>query len=127
MNLSKLFLLIGTTSSALSVVIGAFGAHALAELLTKTQRTEVFETAVRYQFYHSLGLILIGILFHLFPQSAIKTSGILMPIGIIIFSGSLYTLCLTNVSKWGVVTPIGGLILIIAWVFLFMGIVKTNL
>ena len=126
MNMSKLFLLIGIASSGLSVIIGAFGAHGLSDLLTRTERTETFETAVKYQFYHSLGLILIGILFHLFSQPAIKTSAYLMLIGMIIFSGSLYILCLTNVSKWGAVTPVGGLILIIAWGFLFMGVLKTS-
>jgi len=125
MSVSKLFILIGISLSALSVIIGAFGAHGLEDFLAKNQRTETFETAVKYQFYHALGLILIGILFHLFQQPSIKTSAYLMVIGVTIFSGSLYTLCLTNVSKWGAVTPVGGLFLIAAWVYLFIGIFKA--
>ena len=125
MSISKLFILIGISISALSVIIGAFGAHGLEAFLAKNQRTETFETAVKYQFYHALGLILIGVLFHLFPQSSIKIAAYLMLIGVIIFSGSLYILCLTNVSKWGAVTPFGGVFLIAAWVFLFIGIIKA--
>jgi len=126
MSFSKLFALIGISLSALSVVVGAFGAHGLADLLTRTQRTDTFETAVKYQFYHALGIILIAILSHLFQQAYIEKAAYLMLIGIIIFSGSLYILCLTNVSKWGAVTPIGGLFLIVAWVFLFIGVSKAS-
>jgi len=126
MSSYKLILSSGIVLSALSVVIGAFGAHGLAEFLTKNGRTETFETAVKYQFYHALALILIGVLFYLIKSPSIKTSAYLMLIGVFIFSGSLYALCLTNVSKWGAVTPLGGLVLIVAWVYLLVGIIKAD-
>lgn len=127
MSVSKLFLLLGAILSALSVVIGAFGAHGLEKYLQETGRTETFETAVKYQFYHALALLIVGIIYHLANIPYVKYSGYLLLVGTFIFSGSLYILCMTNVSKWGAVTPIGGLLLIIGWVFLSIGILKSQL
>ncbi|MFK7899399.1 MAG: DUF423 domain-containing protein [Cyclobacteriaceae bacterium] len=120
--MSRFFILSGVVLSGLGVLIGAFGAHKLNGYLKGINRLDTFETAVKYQFYHALGLILIGILMHLFQQNMIKTSGLFMLIGIIVFSGSLYTLCATNIGKWGAVTPIGGVLLLVAWALLFMGV-----
>ncbi|MBO9700847.1 MAG: DUF423 domain-containing protein [Sporocytophaga sp.] len=122
----KLFLTAGSLSGALSVMIGAFGAHKLKDYLLKVGRTEVFETAVKYQFYHTFALLFIGLL--LLIKGDIKTlnySGYCFITGVIIFSGSLYVLCLTNVSKWGAVTPIGGLFLIAGWIFALISIMKN--
>ncbi len=122
----KLFLTIGSISGALSVMIGAFGAHKLKDYLIKIGRADVFETAVKYQFYHTFALLFIGLL--LLVKGDIKTlnySGYCYTIGIIIFSGSLYVLCLTNISKWGAVTPIGGLFLIAGWIFALISILKN--
>lgn len=98
---------------ALAVGVGAFGAHALKSVLTETGRAETYELAVRYQFYHTLALLGAGILMEKFP--ALKTSALLFTSGIVVFSGSLYTLALTNETMWGAVTPIGGLLLLAGW------------
>ena len=123
--MQKLFLLTGSLLGALSVMIGAFGAHGLKKMLEETGRLETFETAVKYQFYHVFALIFLGILMIRFDHKLLNYSGYSFLIGIVIFSGSLYILCLTNVSKWGAITPIGGLFLIAGWILLFLGLWKS--
>ena len=121
----KIFLLSSAVLGALGVMIGAFGAHALSRLLEETGRTATFETAVKYQMYHTLALLATGLLMDRYSSKWFDYAGWGFIAGIIIFSGSLYILCLTNVGKWGAVTPIGGLAFIAAWVFLFLGISKS--
>jgi uncharacterized membrane protein YgdD (TMEM256/DUF423 family) len=121
----KIFLLAGTLSGALSVMIGAFGAHALKNKLLANGRLDVFETAVKYQFYHSLALLILGILMLVkFESKLMDYAGYSFIAGILIFSGSLYILCLTNIGKWGAVTPFGGLFLIAGWLLMFMAILN---
>ncbi|MCK5277540.1 MAG: DUF423 domain-containing protein [Cyclobacteriaceae bacterium] len=123
--MQKLFLIIGSILGALSVIIGAFGAHALKKLLESTGRIEVFETAVKYQFYHALALMLLGILMFNIKHQFLNYAGYSFVIGVIIFSGSLYILCLTGITKFGMITPIGGLFMIAGWLFLLVGIIKS--
>lgn len=121
----KLFIIIGSISGMLSVMIGAFGAHALKTTLEATQRLETFETAVKYQFYHSLALIVLGLLVLQFQHKAFVISGYGFIAGILIFSGSLYALSLTGYTKLGAITPLGGLAFIIGWVAFTWGAVKA--
>lgn len=123
--MTKTFLLISAALGALGVIIGAFGAHALGKMLEETGRTATFETAVKYQMYHVLALLATALLMDRYSSKWFTYAGWSYLAGIIIFSGSLYILCLSNVSKWGAVTPVGGLALIAAWVFLFTGIWKS--
>lgn len=109
----------------LSVMIGAFGAHALKSTLEANQRLETFETAVQYQFYHSLALILLGLIILHAPHKAYSISGIGFIAGIIIFPGSLYTLSLSGITKFGAITPIGGLAFIVGWGALIWGAAKS--
>ena len=120
----KMFLMIGCLQGALSVMIGAFGAHALKNYLLQINRVEVFETAVKYQFYHAFALLVIGCIQLHKSNQWIEYSGYSFLLGSIIFSGSLYVLCLTNVGRWGAVTPFGGLLLIAGWLLLAVGIYK---
>lgn len=121
----KLFLLTGSVSAGLAVLIGAFGAHALKATLEATQRLDVFETAVKYQFYHSLALLILGILMMKANHNLFNIAGYSFITGIILFSGSLYILALTGITKWGAVTPLGGLAFIIGWATLLIGIAKA--
>ena len=123
--MQKIFLISGAALGALSVSIGAFGAHALKKMLLENGRTEVFETAVKYQFYHSLALLLVGILMFNIQHKFLNYACYSFLTGILIFSGSLYILAVTNVSKWGAVTPIGGLFLIAGWMLVTLALVKT--
>jgi uncharacterized membrane protein YgdD (TMEM256/DUF423 family) len=123
--MNKLLIQSGAIFGALSVAFGAFGAHALKEMLTASNHFETYETAVRYQFYHALALILLGILTKDFPSKFTKYAGNAFLVGIIIFSGSLYAICFTGIKMFGAIAPIGGLSLIIGWVLLFWGVKKS--
>ncbi|WP_045688995.1 DUF423 domain-containing protein [Hymenobacter sp. AT01-02] len=118
---ARLIIQLAGLLGALSVGIGAFGAHGLRAMLTVTNRLETFETAVRYQFYHVLALLAIGILYQVRPElRGLGTVAWLWLGGMLIFSGSLYVLCLTGITKLGAITPIGGLLLIAGWVMVFV-------
>lgn len=121
----KLFIIVGSISGMLSVMIGAFGAHALQSTLEANQRLETFETAVKYQFYHSLALIILGLLMLHVQHKGFNIAGYGFIIGIIIFSGSLYTLSLTGFTKLGAITPLGGLAFIIGWGSMIWGAYKA--
>ena len=88
----KIFLRIAAILGALSVILGAFAAHGLKQVLSADQ-LQVFETAVRYQFYHVFALLAAGILYAAFPGKFMKWAGYLFIAGMILFSGSLYLLC----------------------------------
>ena len=124
--MNKKILLAGSVFGLLTVVIGAFGAHALEEILLQNGRVDTFETAVKYQGIHALALVLLGILSEKLNNSLIRYAAILMVIGILIFSGSLYILSITNIGFLGAITPIGGIALIAGWILLIIGIYKSS-
>ena len=102
----------------IAIILGAFGAHALKKVLTLDQLA-TFETGVRYQTYHAIFLLFIGILTDL-PQKTKKTIYYLVTFGILLFSGSIYLLATNDLTSFdfkviGFITPIGGLLLILAW------------
>lgn len=120
------YILIGAILAFLAVAFGAFGAHALKDVLTDHYAT-VYETAVQYQMFHAVGLILIGILMSksLFgPIPLLSRAGMIMLIGTIVFSGSLYVLAVTQIKVLGAITPIGGVLFLIAWVLVMFAAVK---
>jgi len=120
----KLFISLGSINAAIAVALGAFGAHALKNSLSKDMLA-VFETGVQYHFYHALGLLAVGfIATHLPESSLVQWSGWLMLAGIIFFSGSLYILAVSGISWLGAITPIGGTAFIIAWLLLAIAILK---
>ncbi len=123
--MQKLILTAGAVLAMLSVGIGAFGAHALKDMLAASGRSDTFETAVAYQFYHSLGLLIIGILMYHIPNRYLQFAAWSHIAGVFLFSGSLYILCLTAQTKWGAVTPLGGLLFIAGWVLLVVALVKS--
>ncbi|MGD9251415.1 MAG: DUF423 domain-containing protein [Desulfobacterales bacterium] len=123
--MSKFLISSGALSAALSVILGAFAAHALKSRMPPETLT-VFQTGVQYQFYHSLGLILIGIVVQLTNASALLTNaGWLMLVGIILFSGSLYLISFTGIRSLGLITPVGGTAFIVAWLLLAVGILRA--
>ncbi|MGB3850729.1 MAG: DUF423 domain-containing protein [Tunicatimonas sp.] len=121
----KFVLLTAAVLGGLSVGIGAFGAHALRATLEAGGRLETFETAVKYQFYHTLALLAIGILMYHIPDKRLGYAALAMVIGIVIFSGSLYVLCLTGMRWLGAVTPLGGVALIVGWGLLFLSLYRS--
>lgn len=110
----RLWLILGAASAFLSVAAGAFGAHALRAKLAPDLLT-IFETGARYQMYHSLGLIAIGLLAQLRPSPLLNGAGWAMVAGILLFSGSLYALALSGVRVLGAITPLGGLGFLVGW------------
>lgn len=110
-------IIIGGILGLLAVVLGAFGAHALKDKFAEPRYADTWETAVRYQMYHALALILTGFAQTIYGEAAVLTwAAYLFIAGTIIFSGSLYTLSVTGIRKLGAVTPIGGLLFIAGWV-----------
>ena len=120
---ARLLLQLAGLFGALGVAIGAFGAHALHDTLMRAGRLDTFETAVRYQFYHALALLAVGVLWAARPElRALGITGALWAGGIVVFSGSLYALCFTGITKLGAVAPIGGLLLLGGWVYLLLAV-----
>jgi uncharacterized membrane protein YgdD (TMEM256/DUF423 family) len=120
--MQKLFLLLGSIAMALAVSLGAFGAHGLKEKIS-SDMLEIFQTGVTYHFYHALGLLAVGFLAQQLPDnSMIKWAGWLMVAGIIIFSGSLYTLSISGIRWLGAITPLGGLCFIASWLIFALAI-----
>lgn len=116
----------GIIFSLLTVIIGAFGAHGLSDILTVNDRFDTFKTGVLYQLFHSIALIISGVLFDKYSVSNIKKAAILFSLGIIVFSGSLYILSITNIGDFGAITPIGGILFIVGWLYLFLSIKKQS-
>lgn len=127
----KKLLSLGSLMMALAVVIGAFGAHALKPLMSVAQN-QSFETGVKYHFYHALGILLLGIVYHFFPSKNIFRAAYLLLFGIIFFCFSLYLLSLKQslgIGHWtflGPITPIGGLCFISGWLLLFFTLIRTK-
>ena len=127
----KSFLKIATILGALAVILGAFGAHALKQVVSDNA-VITFETGVRYQFYHVFALLTTGILYKDFSNKWMNYAGNLFITGIVLFSGSLYVLTffvalVRPALNWiGIITPFGGLAFILGWIFLFVGIKNGN-
>ena len=118
-----------TILGMIAIILGAFGAHALKKFLS-IEQLATFETGVRYQMYHALFLLFIG-LFDALTDSVKKTIYYLVLSGVILFSGSIYLLATNDLTAFdfkriGFVTPIGGLLLIMAWGVLLMTLLNKN-
>lgn len=123
-NKIKIFFAIASFMMALGIAIGAFGAHGLRAILDE-HMLKIYNTGVQYQFYNTLGLFFATIVYGFKPQSKkIFVSLCLIIVGMIIFSFSLYLLTILNMPILGAITPIGGTLLIIAWLTLTYGILK---
>ena len=110
----------------LAVAMGAFGAHALKKTLTP-DLLAVYQTAVNYHVYHALGLLAVGVLALHLPETALlRWAGILLAVGVLVFSGSLYALSLSGIRGLGAITPFGGVALIAGWLLLAIAVVRTN-
>jgi uncharacterized membrane protein YgdD (TMEM256/DUF423 family) len=123
----KGFLRTAAVLGMLAVTLGAFGAHGLKKIVP-AEAISTFETGVRYQFYHTLALLAVAMLFEKFPLRSMRYAGICFITGIVLFSGSLYALTLLQATNTvglrglGAITPIGGLFFIAGWLCLFVAI-----
>lgn len=119
------FTLAGAVSGFIAVLLGAFGAHGLKQILDEYS-LKVFHTGVEYQFYHAFVLLVVGLLLNQKEIPQLKYSGYAFLIGTVIFSGSLYLLALTKVKVLGAITPIGGVCFLVGWFFLAQSYWKQN-
>jgi uncharacterized membrane protein YgdD (TMEM256/DUF423 family) len=123
--MKNIFALLGAISAVLGVALGAFGAHALKQTLSP-EALAVFETGVRYQMYHAFGLFVAAWASERFPSVHVSRAGWAFVAGIILFSGSLYALTLTEVRGFALVTPVGGVAFLAGWLFLAVGFWKQR-
>ena len=117
-------LVVATLMGALSIAMGAFGAHALKETLIANGRLDTYELAIRYQFYHTIALLIVGLLVEKFPRAS--SAGTLFIAVTAVFCGSLYLLCFSGQTFWGAVTPLGGAALIAGWLKLAWAIFRES-
>jgi uncharacterized membrane protein YgdD (TMEM256/DUF423 family) len=122
---SRWILSAGAGFALLAVILGAFAAHGLKATLD-TQQLALFETASRYQMYHALALLVVGVMLTnpQFSQSLLKLAALAFILGIILFSGSLYLLALVGVSWFGAITPLGGIAFLSGWFIMMVAALK---
>jgi uncharacterized membrane protein YgdD (TMEM256/DUF423 family) len=127
----KNYLSIACFLGALTVAMGAFGAHALKQMVDE-HTLSIYDTAIRYQFFHVLALALSSLIYQSHPNKLVQRSGLFFLLGILFFSGSLYLLTFKAVISsegfgWvGPITPIGGLFFIVGWILLGLGSTKKG-
>ena len=115
--MQKFTLVFSSLSMAVAVMLGAFGAHGLKGIIS-ADRLTTFHTAVNYQVIHSLALLVIVILMYHIDERYLKYPAILLMLGIVLFSGSLYLLVISGKTWPGAITPLGGLTFIAGWIWL---------
>ena len=120
----KGYIVTASLFAALAILFGAFGSHALKERLS-AQSLEVYDIATRYLMFHALGIFLIALLGFQLPKELFEIPVTIMIVGTFIFSGSLYLIAMLDFKKLGMVTPIGGLLLIVSWLLLAYNTYKT--
>ncbi|RSL30651.1 DUF423 domain-containing protein [Salibacterium salarium] len=121
----KVFVILGAINAAVAVGFGAFGAHGLEGKLSD-RLMEVYQTGVQYHIMHALGLLAIGLVAAYVGGSvSLSWSGWLLFTGIVVFSGSLYTMAFTGISWLGAITPIGGTAFIAGWIMLVIAVLKV--
>ncbi|MFT3801220.1 MAG: DUF423 domain-containing protein [Burkholderiaceae bacterium] len=123
MSADRRFAVLGALFALTGVGAGAFGAHGLKARVVP-ELLAVFETGVRYQIYHALALLAVGLWLRNGPHRALNAAGWLFTIGTLVFSGSLYVLTLTGTRWLGAITPAGGAMLLIGWACLAWGIAR---
>lgn len=119
----KLFLLLGIINGFLAVALGAFGAHGLEGKVSE-KMLGIWDKAVTYQMFHTMALLVTGLLFVKLQSSGMAWAGWMFFIGIILFSGSLYIYSVSGVTLFAIITPLGGVAFLIGWVLLGYNVIK---
>lgn len=118
--------LAGTVYGLLAVALGAFGAHALEDLLTTNGHAAVYDTASHYQIIHAVLLVIMGLVAERGESKWLRAGIIACSVGILVFSGSLYVLSIFDIPIMGAITPIGGIGMLIGWASLFFHFYSTT-
>lgn len=119
----KLFMILGIINGFVAVALGAFGAHGLEGKLSE-KMLGVWDKAVTYQMFHTIALLVTGLLFMKIQSGSIVWAGWMFFIGILLFSGSLYLYSTTGIKGLAMITPIGGVVFLTGWVMLGYAVVK---
>ena len=122
----KTGLIIGSFFSLLTIVLGAFGAHALKDQLNEYSQS-IYDKAILYQMFHSLAILLISIIDNATENIDLSLSIWMFCFGIVLFSGSLYVLAITQAKCLGAITPIGGVLFIIGWSIVLLKVISSNI
>ena len=125
MSTSRVLIMAGGILGLLGVVAGAMGVHALRDTLD-ARALSTFETGVRFQMYHALALLAVGLLAGQWRTGIVRLSGVLFTVGVVLFSGSLYILAITGIGVFGAIAPLGGLSLMAAWTSLIVGAIRQR-
>lgn len=120
---AKIALFFGAFYLCLGILIGAFAAHGLKDMLTEYQ-LGILQTGVKYQLVHGVALLALGLLFGQYQKRLFYIASICVILGLFLFSFSLYAIALFSVSSLGVITPIGGILMIAGWLMTMFAIVK---
>lgn len=121
--LAKKSLVLGTALLALGVLIGAFGAHGLKQMVTP-ERLATFETGVRYHFYHALGLVSLGLIQQHFQNLKLQVPLYSFFIGTLLFSFNCYFYVLTDIKTFAMLVPLGGFLFVLGWIILMIKLYK---
>jgi uncharacterized membrane protein YgdD (TMEM256/DUF423 family) len=123
----RLWIVLGAVNAFLAVAAGAFGAHGLRRIV-RPELLTVFETGARYHMYHALALVAVGLvaLHRGAPSGLLAASGWAFQVGIVLFTGSLYALTLTGMSRLGAITPLGGVAFLVGWALLAVAAAQTR-
>lgn len=125
MNKQATYLRIGGALGALAVIIGAFGAHGLDDMMSD-EMAEIYETGVKYHFYHAIAILAVAAgAASLWSSAWTLWACRMWALGTLVFSGSLYILALTEIKWLGAITPIGGTAMILGWAFIVLA-AKAN-
>jgi len=109
--------IVSAVSGCLVVIFGAFGVHGLKDILDLDGKS-IYEKAVLYQMFHTLVMLILGVMENIIPEIKLQMVGWAFLMGMMLFSGSLYILAVTDIKWLGMITPIGGMLFIIGWVLL---------
>jgi len=113
-RMERAFALVGAVYGLMAVVAGAFAAHALRDRI-EPRMLEIFEMSARYQMAHALTLLVLGLSARRLAEKWTRAAGLCFTVGIVVFSGSLYALALSGNSRVGMITPFGGVLLVLGW------------
>ena len=111
------YLMLGAMSGCMVVILGAFGAHGLNDVLDDHEKS-IYNKAVLYHMFHTMGILVVGIINKIQPDIQLSSVGLAFLFGIILFSGSLYIFAITGIKSLGMITPIGGIFFIVGWLLL---------
>ncbi len=110
---------IGAISGSLVVILGAFGAHGLKDILDEYEKS-IYNKAVLYHMFHTMAILVLGLIQKIQPEMQLSLAGWAFLLGIILFSGSLYILAVTGIKSLGMITPFGGVLFIAGWILLLL-------